>query len=145
MHRYLIPKLVGAVVLMGVLGGGVASAFTNSNSVTPSFAGEGVGSVSGYVVSNVSYTLQPSGGSGPSFGQNANIGGVTFTLNHDAKTVGYLLYVGTSAQGGGTCTNANGGQAGTTWTCTASPAQNGNGGGWVTVSAVTGLDVIAAN
>ena len=55
MHRHLIPKVVGAVVLLTALGGGAASAFTASNTVAPSFAGEGSAAVSGYNVYNIEY------------------------------------------------------------------------------------------
>lgn len=135
MKRHLVAKLVGATVLLGALGGGVASAFTASNAVTASYAGEGVGSVSGYVVSNVHYTLAQS--LTPVMGNDANVGGVTFTLNHAASQAGYALYddMG-SAIGGGTCVNT----AGTwNWVCTA------NTNGFAPVKDVANLDVTAVN
>jgi hypothetical protein len=67
MHRHLIPKFVGVVVLLTALGGGAAYAFTASNTVAPTFAGEGSNVVSGYTVSNISYTGLGAGG--------ANVGG----------------------------------------------------------------------
>ncbi len=134
MKRHLVAKLVGATVLLGALGGGVASAFTASNNVTPSYAGEGVGSVSGYVVSDVHYTLAPS--LTPTQGNDANVSGVTFTLNHAASQAGYALYDSSgTAIGGGTCTNTSG----WTWTCTASS------NGYAPVVQVANLDVTAVN
>jgi hypothetical protein len=55
MHRHLIPKIVGAIVLLTALGGGAASAFTASNSVPISYAGQGTGQISGYTVYNIDY------------------------------------------------------------------------------------------
>jgi hypothetical protein len=55
MHRHLIPKIVGAIVLLTALGGGAASAFTASNTVGASNAGEGSAAVSGYNVYNIEY------------------------------------------------------------------------------------------
>ncbi|MGO9148658.1 MAG: hypothetical protein ACLQFX_03105 [Acidimicrobiales bacterium] len=64
MHRHLIPKFVGAVVLLTALGGGAAYAFTASNTVPATYAGEGTGVVSGYTVYNIHYTglTAPNGG-----------------------------------------------------------------------------------
>jgi hypothetical protein len=55
MHRHLIPKFVGAVVLLTALGGGAAYAFTASNSVPTSYAGQGTALISGYTVYNIDY------------------------------------------------------------------------------------------
>lgn len=153
MHRHLVPKLVGAVVLLATLGGGAASAFTNSNVVPQSFAGEGVGVVSGYYVTNLHYTVS----NNPSttvMGNDANISGVTFTLSAPATTVGYALYdshmIGTGntgVVGGGQCYAEA--QSSTvpanTWQCYAAQATNGNGGGWAPVYQVTGIDITASN
>ncbi len=136
MKRHLVAKLVGATVLLGALGGGVASAFTASNTVTSSYAGEGVGAVSGYVVSDVHYTLSPS--LNPVEGNDANVSGVTFTLNHAASQAGYALYDASGrAIGGGTCVNSSG----WTWTCTAS----GSPDGFAPVVQVASLDVTAVS
>src|SRR5487761_2635202 len=117
MHRHLVAKVVGAVGLLTALGGGAASAFTASNSVPNSYAGAGVGTVSGYVVSNIHYTLT----------QNANnsgdISGVSFPLSAQATQVGYVLYGANGAIGGG---GSGAGGPGTcvetansySWTCT---------------------------
>ena len=48
MHRHLIPKCVGVVVLLTAFGGGAAYAFTAGNTVNASLAGEGAGAVSGF-------------------------------------------------------------------------------------------------
>ena len=137
MHRFMVPKIVGAVVLLSALGGGTAWAFTASNTVGPTYAGEGVGTVSGFVVSNVHYQLTQI--LNPTWGSNADISGVTFTLDHQAQSVGYALYDGSKAVGGGgsspVCTTSN---SGWTWTCTASS------NGYAPINQVTYLDVTAA-
>jgi len=56
MHRHLIPKFVGVVVLLTAFGGGAAYAFTASNTVQGSNAGEGAAVVSGYSVYNIDYS-----------------------------------------------------------------------------------------
>jgi hypothetical protein len=56
MHRHLIPKFVGVVVLLTAFGGGAAYAFTASNTVAASNAGEGNAAVSGYNVYNIEYS-----------------------------------------------------------------------------------------
>ncbi|MHB1510987.1 MAG: hypothetical protein ACYCST_17400 [Acidimicrobiales bacterium] len=143
MRRYFVAKVVIAAAVLSAIGGGAASAFTASNTVNTSYAGEGIGVVSGYNVYNIHYTLAASGGSGPTYDNNANISGVSFTLDHAASTVGYILYNSSNVViGGGQC-SASGSTDG--WTCTAYPSTNGNGGGWAPVQQVTQLDVIAAN
>ena len=133
MHRFMVPKIVGAVVLLSALGGGTAWAFTASNTVGPTYAGEGVGTVSGFVVSNVHYQLTQI--LNPTWGSNADISGVTFTLDHPAQSAGYALYDGGTAVGGGGCSSTDGGWS---WTCTA--YQNG----YAPINQVTWLDVTAA-
>ena len=137
MHRFMVPKIVGAMVLLSALGGGTAWAFTASNTVGPTYAGEGVGTVSGFVVSNVHYQLTQI--QSPQLGSDADVSGVTFTLDHPAQSVGYALYDGATAVGGGgsnpSCTTGDGGW---TWTCTASAD------GYAPINQVTSLDVTAA-
>ena len=137
MHRFMVPKIVGAMVLLSALGGGTAWAFTANNTVGPTYAGEGVGSVSGFVVSNVHYQLTQI--QSPQLGSDADVSGVTFTLDHPAQSVGYALYDGATAVGGGgsnpSCTTGDGGW---TWTCTASAD------GYAPINQVTYLDVTAA-
>lgn len=148
MRRHLVPKLVGAVVLLASLGGGVASAFTASNTVQGSMAGEGIGVVSGYVVTNVHYTLVQAQNQ---YDQLVDIGGVSFTLDAPATQVGYgLVNSGNQNVGGGTCTPEA--QSSTvppnSFTCTAelgSAGTNSTPAGYAAVSEVTGLDVFAAS
>ena len=135
MHRHLVAKVIGAVVLLTALGGGVASAFTATNNVNGSLAGEGVGVISGYAVSNIHYTLAQE--LSPTEGNDAVISGVSFTLNNPATSVGYALYDNGTPVGGGTCVSAGG----YNWTCTASGSQDG----WAPVYQVTALDVTAAD
>lgn len=122
-------------MLLAALGGGAASAFTATNTAPVSYAGAGGNTISGYAVSNIHYTLDQSG-SAPS---TADVSGVSFTLNAQAATVGYVLYDGANAIGGGG--GASTGSCVETansynWTCT--------GGDQAPVQDVTWLDVIAA-
>ena len=134
MHRFMVPKIVGAVVLLSALGGGTAWAFTATNTVAPTQAGEGYGAVSGYTVSNVHYTLVQN--NTPVIGNDADVSGVSFSLNGPAATAGFALYdVNSMAIGGGTCTNnAN------TWNWTCTVANNG----YAPVYQIAYLDVTAA-
>jgi hypothetical protein len=144
MHRYLIPKLVGAVALLTALGGGTAYAFTASNTVPGSNAGEGAGAVSGYTVYNISYTgLNGVANLGPTFplsGADVSIGNtgsptylgspvvnglseqdgittVSFQLSPDNATwAAVQLYnAGGAVIGGGGASNC--GESGGVWTC----------------------------
>ncbi len=137
MHRHLIPKLVGAVVLLVALGGGAASAFTATNTAPVSYAGSGGNTISGYQVNNIHYTLAPS----VSMPGTAKIVGVSFSLDKQATTVGYVFYDGANAVGGGGGGNGNGTCVETAntydWTCT--------GGSAPEVQEVTWLNVIAAH
>ncbi len=141
MKRYFVAKVVIAAAVLSAIGGGAASAFTASNTVNASYAGEGVGAVSGYNVTNIHYTLLPSGGSGPTQGNNANITGVSFTLNHHASSVGYVLYNDAQQEiGGGSCNPASTG-GGYDWNCVASTSPDGD----APVYQVATLDVVAAS
>jgi hypothetical protein len=70
-------------------------------------------------------------------GNDANVGGVIFTLNHAASQAGYALYDSSgNAIGGGSCVNT----ASTwTWVCTATS------NGYAPVVDVANLDVTAVN
>ena len=137
MHRFMVPKIVGAVVLLSALGGGTAWAFTATNTVAPTQAGEGYGAVSGYTVSNVHYTLVQ-GGNTPAPGNDADVSEVSFSLNGPATTAGYALYdASQTAIGGGTCQNTPNTW---NWTCTAS----GSPDGYAPVYQIAYLDVTAA-
>ncbi len=143
MRRHLVPKLVGAVVLLASLGGGVASAFTASNTVQGSMAGEGIGVVSNYIVTNVHYTLIQAQGQ---YDKLVDIGGVSFTLNAPATQVGYgLVNSGNQNVGGGQCTLDTTSTVANTYTCTAETGNGGTPSGYAAVSEVTGLDVFAAS
>ena len=149
MKRYFVAKVVVAAAVLSAIGGGAASAFTASNTVTASYAGEGVGAVSGYVVSNIHYTLSPAGTqvSPPAYDNSAVISGVSFTLNHRAAggNVGYVLYNSSNVViGGGTCNPASSSNN-YDWNCTAYPASGLNAIGTAPVQEVTQLDVVAAN
>ncbi len=138
MQRHLIPKVVGAAVLLAALGGGVASAFTAGNNVPVTLAGEGVGAVSGYNISNVHYTLVQAQGQ---YDKLVDIGGVSFSLDNPASagSVGYGLYNSANQTvGGGACTATDNTMK--NWTCT---AQSPNG--YAAVGEVYGLDVFAAS
>jgi hypothetical protein len=164
MHRHLIPKIVGAVVLLTALGGGAASAFTASNTVAPSFAGEGTGTVSGYTVYNISYTGLTSPNAGASLPDNTYTGGsvpqgntgtpsyigapfgtqdgvttVSFQLNPDNATWAAVTLYDSNGNiiGGGGASNC--GETGGWWTCNIN-----NGGAPVPMANIAYLDVEAA-
>ena len=80
-----------------------AFAFTASNTVPTSSAGDGYNTISGYVVSNVAYVLAAN---------PANIDKVTFTLNGPAGTV--KAKVQNSSTTYADCTN---GGSGNNWSC----------------------------
>ena len=71
-------RLVVALVVAGVLGAGTY-AFTATNTVPASYAGSGSGTISGYTVSGVQYTLATANPS--------NIDKVAFTLDASASVV----------------------------------------------------------
>jgi hypothetical protein len=144
MHRHLIPKFVGAVVLLTALGGGAAYAFTASNTVQASYAGQGTGTVSGYQVYNLDYTGIPASTPGGLVGtpiyvqdvlgqsQNA-ITTVSFQLSPDnARFVAVDMFdaYGNLIGGGGasSCTYAAGiAPAAGVWTCNVSGNDTNNG------------------
>ena len=72
-----IKGLLGAATAVAVVAGG-SYAFTASNTVPSTQAGQGSGTVSGYTVTSVGYTLN---GSNPS-----NIDAVTFTISPATAT-----------------------------------------------------------
>jgi hypothetical protein len=94
-------------------------AYAATNTVPAGKAGAGSGNISGYTISNVTYTLDAS--------NPVNITAVAFTLDAGAITVRARLVTG------GTLFNCSGGP--TNWTCTISG---------VTVSAANTLEVDAA-
>jgi hypothetical protein len=78
MLRFRRPRLVIATLVASVLAV-AAYALTASNTVPPTKAGQGEGTISGYTVSAVAYTLNAT--------NPANIDSVAFTLNAAATTV----------------------------------------------------------
>ena len=98
--RYIAALIAAVCVAVG------AYAFTASNTVPGSSAGAGSGTISGYTVSNVAYTL----GTVPT-----NMDAVTFTLDRAAGTVKAQVQTGGSWY---SCTNT----ANNDWSCaTTSP------------------------
>src|ERR1039458_7570954 len=113
MHRHLVPKFVGAVVLLTALGGGAAYAFTAGNTVSPSLSGQGNGPVSGYVVTNISYGLGAANAVvNPGDPQDA-ITSVTFTLNAPATFAAVDIWGFANPNGTGTPNTLVGGGGGT--------------------------------
>lgn len=96
-------KLLGLKGLIGTIGAvaavaGGSYAFTASNTVPSTQAGQGTGTVSGYTVSSVAYTLNAS--------NPANIDAVTFTISPSTATTvkAQLVSAGTWYS----CTNTSG-------------------------------------
>ncbi len=108
-------RVLLVTLLLFVLAG-TTYAFAASNTVPPSYAGDGSGAISGYTVSDIEYST--SGG---------NINGVSFTLNADATIVQASMNGGTLVP----CTGAT-----TSWTCDFSTSP-------VTVLAAAALRVVA--
>ena len=113
MHRHLIPKFVGAVVLLTALGGGAAYAFTAANNVLPSYAGQGTGVVSGYTVSNISYGLTWESTPPNVGGPQDQITSVSFNLAPDnANFVAVDIWGTSGSDGSGTPNTLVGGGGG---------------------------------
>ena len=112
-----------AVVFTVALGAG-AYAYTNSNTVGSTQAGDGTGAITGFVVSSVKYNLNASNPS--------NIDSVTFTLD-STPAAGSTLKAQLAAAGSWyTCTNVA-----TAVTCNVTSPQS-------TVAAATNLRVVIA-
>lgn len=92
-----LKGLIGTFAAVAAVAGG-SYAFTASNTVPTSQAGQGSGSVSGYTVSSVGYTLNSS--------NPANIDAVTFTISPATATTvkAQLVSAGTWYS----CTNSSG-------------------------------------
>jgi hypothetical protein len=98
MTKFIRPhRAIGALVVAIALATGVY-AFTATNTVPNSNAGSGSGTISGYTVSGVAYTLNAT--------TPSNIDSMTFTLNATATTVrakivsGSTTYTSCSIAGG---------------------------------------------
>jgi hypothetical protein len=114
-NRYLLAAAAAAVVAPA------AYAFTAANTVPNSSAGSGAGTISGYTVSSVSYTLN---GTNPQ-----NVDQVAFTISPTSGTVKVQVVSGGSWYA---CTNT----AGSVTCATTSPQ--------ATAAAVNQLTVVAA-
>ncbi len=97
-----------AIAIAAFVFASVATAFAAANTVPSSSAGDGSGTVSGYTVSNIQYTLN---GTNP-----ANIDSVSFTLSAVAGTVKIKLVAAGSTWY--SCTNPSGNN----WSCTTTGA-----------------------
>ena len=80
-------RLIGVLAIAAALGTGVY-AFTATNTVPSSNAGSGSGTISGYTVSAVAYTLNAT--------TPTNIDSMTFTLDASATTVKAKIVSGSS-------------------------------------------------
>jgi hypothetical protein len=114
-NRYLLAAAAAAVVAPA------AYAFTAANTVPNSNAGSGAGTISGYTVSSVAYTLN---GTNPQ-----NVDQVAFTISPTSGTVKVQVVSGGSWYA---CTNS----AGSVTCATTSPQ--------ATAAAVNQLTVVAA-
>ena len=112
MKRMALP--VGAAIILGSSG----FAFMASNTVPESFAGQGQATISGYVVSNISYDLVTDLGHDGDVA-TSSIQWVNFTLNHKAKTVQAKV----NDTNYNTCFNSSG--DGVTWKCERQNAGHG--------------------
>lgn len=109
----IVRRSIRAIATLGVVAivGAGTYAFTASNSVTAPSAGAGSGSISGYTVSGVAYTLN---GSNPQ-----NIDSVAFTISPAAAATVKASLDGTNWH---SCTNTAGSVACTTPGATVSTA-----------------------
>ena len=89
MKRALIgrSRLLGALAVAAALATG-AYAFTATNTVPTSSAGSGSGTISGYTVSGIAYTLNAT--------TPSDIDSMTFTLNANATTAKAKIVSGSS-------------------------------------------------
>jgi hypothetical protein len=101
-RRRGVAIILAAAVAMAF----AAYAFTASNTVPASNAGDGSGTISGYTISNVQYQLEAA--------NPANIDSVTFTTSASAGTVKAKVVAAST-----TYTDCTGGP--TSWTCDLSP------------------------
>lgn len=117
---FRFSRILVVVIAVGIVSG-AAYAFTASNTVPNTYAGDGNQTISGYNVTGVTYTLN---GTTPT-----NVDAVSFTLDHTATTVKAQLVSGGSWYA---CTNPSGNN----WTCATTSPQ-------ATASGVNNLDVLA--
>ena len=97
MTSYFRPRTFAVLVLVLILAAAVY-AFAAANTVPDTYAGDGQGTISGYTISNVHYTLNPA--------SPANISAVAFTISPTSATQVYVSFdAGTSWD---SCTNTAG-------------------------------------
>ncbi|HEX4745893.1 MAG TPA: hypothetical protein VFU99_03325 [Gaiellaceae bacterium] len=101
-NRKRRPRSVAIILAAAVAMAFAAYAFTASNTVPASSAGDGSGTISGYTITNVAYQLEAA--------NPANIDSVTFTTSAAAGTVRAKVVSGST-----TYTSCSGGP--TNWTC----------------------------
>ena len=121
--------IFGVIVALGIAGG--AYAFTASNTVPATTVGAGAGAVSGYTVTNMHYTLNPT--------TPVNISSLTFTISPAVPSTssGKVVIAAALSTGGPnnyTCTTDTGG---TNVTCPTTSPQ-------LTATLLTGVTVVAA-
>lgn len=107
MIRYRLYKTIILTALVLVLAT-TAFAMAAANTVPNTYAGDGAGTISGYTVSNIQYTLNAT--------NPANIDSVGFTLDAAASVVQVKLVAAGSTYY--SCTNPSG----FNWTCTTAGA-----------------------
>jgi hypothetical protein len=115
--RYVAAVIAAVCVAAG------AYAFTASNTVPGSNAGSGAGTISGYTVSNIAYTLNT--------GNPTQMDAVSFTLDNAAGTVKAQVV---SSGSWYSCTNTSGNN----WTCDTTSPQ-------ATVAPADQLSVVATS
>ena len=118
MKSILRPRSFGMLILALILAASVYG-FAAANDVPDTYAGDGTGGISGYIITNVVYDL----GADPS-----TIDGVDFTLDNPASQVHITL-------NGGSWTSCGASGVGNTVSCTIS----------LSVLAANSLRVVATN
>jgi len=94
-------RVLLVTLLLFVLAGSTY-AFAAENTVPKTFAGDGSGDISGYVVTNIQYTTS-----------NGNLTAVSFDLDESANVVQASVVTGVTPVG---CSDTSSG-AGTSWSC----------------------------
>ena len=123
-------RILIAIGIAAIIGTG-AYAFTASNTVANSTAGSGVGTVSGYTVSGIHYTLNSS--------TPGNIDSLTFTVAPviPSSGTGKVVVQAALTSGGPTSYTCSSNSTGETVTCATTSPQ-------LTADKLTSLTVIAA-
>jgi hypothetical protein len=122
--------VIGGVVIAMAIGGG-AYAFTASNTVPATTVGAGSGAVSGFTVTNLHYSLNPT--------TPANIDSLTFTISPvvPSASAGKVVIAAALSTGGPTNYNCTTDSSGATVTCATTSPQ-------LTAALITGVTVTAA-